>query len=89
MFSFFIQSRSYFTAVITLSKLIYKGFGSNYYSNKMVFVKLQKRKSGNGDYFSTVITIPNALIESLPSFKNAKDVELLVYKESILIKAKN
>jgi len=55
----------------------------------MVFVKLQKRKSGNGDYFSTVITIPNALIESLPSFKNAKDVELLVYKESILIKAKN
>jgi len=54
----------------------------------MVYIKLQKRKSGNGDYYSTVITIPNAIINSLPSFKNAKIVNLEIENNSIVISPK-
>ncbi|MBU0930314.1 MAG: hypothetical protein KJ623_04565 [Nanoarchaeota archaeon] len=52
----------------------------------MVRVKLQKRKSGNGDYYSTVITIPNSIIESMSCFKNAKEVDLQIKDSFLLIK---
>lgn len=54
----------------------------------MVIIKIQKRKSGNGEYYSTVITIPNVIINSLPSFKKANKVDLQIYNNYILIKPK-
>lgn len=54
----------------------------------MTIIKIQKRKSGNGDYYSTVITIPNAVINSLPSFKKAKEVDLQIHNNCLLIKPK-
>lgn len=52
----------------------------------MVVVKLQKRKSGNGEYYSSVITIPNSIIESMSSFKNVKKVDLQIKESFLLIK---
>ena len=54
----------------------------------MVIVKIQKRKSGNGDYYSTVITIPNVIINSLPSFKKAGEVDLQIDNNSLIIRPK-
>ena len=52
----------------------------------MVLVKLQKRKSGNGDYYSTVVTIPNSIVNSIKSFKSAKIVDLEIRDNFLLIK---
>ena len=54
----------------------------------MVIVKIQKRKSGNGDYYSIVITIPNVIINSLPSFKKVNKVDIQIYNNGLLIKHK-
>lgn len=52
----------------------------------MVRVKLQKRKSGNGEYYSNVITIPNSIIESMSNFKNTKEVDLQIKGSFLVIK---
>lgn len=53
----------------------------------MVKVKMQKRPTGNGKYFTYVITLPMSLIESLPKFKKAKEVEISIEKEKLTLKA--
>ena len=53
----------------------------------MVKVKLQKRPTGNGKYFTYVITLPMTLIESLPKFKNCKEVNISIEKEGLFLKA--
>ena len=52
----------------------------------MVNVKLQKRPTGNGKYFTYVITLPMTLIESLPKFKSAKEVDISVERDGLFLK---
>ena len=52
----------------------------------MVKVKLQKRKSGNGNYYSYVITLPVVIIESLPKFKDVKEVDIEISNNNLIIK---
>lgn len=53
----------------------------------MVKVKLQKRPTGNGKYFTYVITLPMTLVESLPKFNKAKEVDISIKENDLLLKA--
>ena len=52
----------------------------------MVKVKLQKRPTGNGKYFTYVITLPMTLIESLPKFKNCKEIDISIERDGLFLK---
>ena len=64
--------------------MIYKSYYSKNYI--MVKVKLQKRPTGNGKYFTYVITLPMTLIESLPKFKNCKEIDISIERDGLFLK---
>ncbi len=51
----------------------------------MVHVKLQKRPSGNGDYFTYVVTLPRVLIESMDEFKDATALNVTTTKGKLIL----
>ena len=51
----------------------------------MVKVKLQKRSTQGGKYFSYVITLPMALVESIPEYENVRELEIKIIDGKIVL----
>ena len=82
--SFPVHLSTYVFTTVDMSVNIYKPYGSMNFS--MVRVKLQKRKSQGGKYFSYVVTLPMAIVESLPEYENIDELEIKLIDGEIVLR---
>ena len=52
----------------------------------MVKVKLQKRPTQGGKYFSYVVTLPMALVESLPEYEGIAELEIKLVNGDLVLR---